>query len=131
MNVGQATALICHGLAAARSKGEIVGEYGTVGDLLQANPEITREVYDWLYALFLTDLAKPEMQVELKKRRCTAEEAAREGVPGLLHEKLTDLPIVGMYFYVGDHLMDTEMRGYPYPFSFGRCPLTLDPNFGM
>ncbi len=132
MNIGQQIALICHGLAAARSRGEIVGEdFATVGDLLRANPEIAKEVCDWLYTEGLKDLVRPEMQVELRKRQCTAEEVVREGVPALLEEKLMHLPIVGIYFYVGDHLMDKEMAGYPYPFSFGRCDATLDPNFGM
>lgn len=130
MNAGQTTALICHGLAAAKSMGEIVGNYHTVGHLLDSNPRIAQEIHTWLYHKFLASLSKPEMEVELRKRRCSVEQAAREGVVAFFLEKLADLPIVQMYYYVGDHLMDKEMAGYPYPFSFGRCDATLDPNFG-
>jgi hypothetical protein len=125
MDVWQATALICNGLAAARGKGEIVGDFDTVGDLLWANPEITREVCDWLCTVYANDLATPSMGAHLKACRWSEDLLACEDVLRGFNDKLPELSLACMYGYVWENFSDEVLNQYPYPFSFGRCAATL------
>jgi hypothetical protein len=130
MDVEQAVNLVCMGLAVAISKGEVKGDHHNVGDLLAANPDISREIRDWFYEVCLEDLRRPEMVSEVERRRTSAEDLAGHGARGFLRQELAPLTTIEMFYRSSRHTVDREMLHHPYPFTFGRDPITLDPTFG-